>query len=82
MRYFEIVKPPARHISANTDPRDAAAGERWKVKREEIGVRNSRKPSDRYAILPDHEPNQSAVTSAAFIAPAFAIAQGSSRPRN
>ena len=26
MRYFEIVKPPARHISANAEQRDAAGG--------------------------------------------------------
>jgi hypothetical protein len=27
MRYFEIVKPPARHILADADPRDTAPGE-------------------------------------------------------
>ena len=28
MRYFEIVKPSARHIAADTGPREAAAEER------------------------------------------------------
>ena len=76
MRYFEIVKPSARHISADTDPREAAPGEprsgemrnRWRVGHRKSGG------------VP--EPNQSAVTSAAFITPAFAIAQGSVCPRN
>ena len=27
MRYFEIVKPSARHVSADADPREAAPGE-------------------------------------------------------
>ena len=27
MRYFEIVKPPARHILADTDPRERRSGE-------------------------------------------------------
>jgi hypothetical protein len=27
MRYFEIVKPPARQISTDADPREGSAGE-------------------------------------------------------
>ena len=45
MRYFEIVKPSARHIVADTDPREAAAGRttnwrdenRWSVGHRKFG---------------------------------------------
>ena len=53
MRYFEIVKPPARHISANAEQRDAAGGLRGGRSRDQwrLVCANSRKPSDRSAIL-------------------------------
>ena len=73
MRYREIVKPSARHIAADTGPRgrrrrttNSRDENRWSVGHPKFArVANS---------------NQSAVTSAAFITPAFAIAQGSSCP--
>ena len=45
MRYFEIIKPSARHIAADTGPRDAAAEEstnsrdenRWSVGHRKFG---------------------------------------------
>ena len=53
MRYFEIVKPPARHISANAEQRDAAGGLRGGRSRDQwrLVCANSRKPSDRYCNL-------------------------------
>ena len=27
MRYFEIVKPPAKHLSTDADPRETAPGQ-------------------------------------------------------
>jgi hypothetical protein len=43
MRYFEIAKPPARHVLADTDPKEAAGEPRsgqWR-----LGCAN---PSDRH----------------------------------
>ena len=79
MRYFEIVKPSARHISAD------AEHERQLLRDERRQVGSDMKPLERqpYCIsLGPVRPNQSAVTSTAFITPAFAIAQGSVCPRN
>ena len=41
MRYFEIVKPSARHVLADTDPREAAAGETRNGAIETVGERAS-----------------------------------------
>ena len=38
MRYREIVKPSARHIAADTGPREAAAEERRTRERKTVGA--------------------------------------------
>jgi len=50
MRYFEIVKPPARHILADADAKDAAGEPRSGRLRHQwrLGCANSWNPSDRY----------------------------------
>ena len=76
MRYFEIVKPSAKHIFERYGPERASAGEPRSV-----GMKSAGEWADRKfgGVI---RPGQSAVTSAAFITPAFAIAQGSVCPRN
>ena len=70
MRYFEIVKPSARRILADAD--------------REKPLRDNRAMAGECALQFPRasRASSSAVTSAAFITPAFAIAQGSSCPRN
>jgi hypothetical protein len=77
MRYFEIAKPSARHILADAHPKEAAPAEPI-----ESGTRKPFKPSRLALVSKLVKSNYSKVTSAAFIDPAFAIAQDSSRPRN
>jgi len=50
MRYFEIVKPPARHILADADAKDAAGEPRSGRLRHQwrLGCANSWNPSDRH----------------------------------
>ena len=50
MRYFEIVKPPARHILADAEQRDAAGEPRSGRLRDQwrLGCANSWNPSDRH----------------------------------
>ena len=69
MRYFEIVRPSAGHISTYTDAIEAAPGEPL-----ESGIWKQSNANDLRWYRTRY---QSAVTSAAFITPAFAIAQGS-----
>ena len=76
MRYREIVKPSARHIAADTGPREAAAEERRTRERKTVGAWATANS------VASPRPNQSAITSVAFITPAFAIAQGSVCPRS
>ena len=51
MRYFEIAKPPARHILANADPR-TTVGERRSGRMRDWGAG---KLITGTAILPDHK---------------------------
>ena len=76
MRYFEIAKPSAKHILADADPERIRSGR--------TGSRGDTETFDGQPTCTDVEfvKSQSAVTSAAFITPAFAIAQGSVCPRN
>ena len=76
MRYFEIVKPSTKHLSSDTDPREASAGEPRSGGMKPAGELGTANP------LASQDLTQSAVTSVAFITPAFAIAQGSVCPRN
>ena len=73
MRYFEIVRPSVRYVLADANPRETAPGQTRNGTIETAG--------ERVSVGPVRQ-NQSAVTSAAFITPAFAIAQGSVCPRN
>ena len=54
MRYFEIARPPARHILADAEQRDAAGEPRGGRLRDQwrLGCANSWKPTDRHCNLP------------------------------
>jgi hypothetical protein len=55
MRYFEIAKPPARHILADAEPKEAA-GEPRSSKIEtagERGMKSAGSLKSRTAILPE-----------------------------
>ena len=73
MRYFEIARPPVRYVLADANPRETAPGQRRNGTIETAGER---------CLSNLLNQNQSAVTSMAFITPAFAIAQGNVCPRN
>ena len=73
MRYFEIAKPPVRYRLSRRQP-----------ERNRSGTTTQWHDRNRWRAVSVElvKQNQSAVTSMAFITPAFAIAQGNVCPRN